>query len=107
MKQEKLTGHAIVTVSIKADFFDDDNLDARDGVQHSIRFTIDDPGLSMKNGRKQTWGPGFDLGFQLGKLSLALKDYICDFDGSDGVTTGFANGSGDCLDEPDGEAEDD
>ena len=87
-----LTGDARITLTIKADFFDDGNLDARDGVEHSIRFNIKDPGLSMANGRKQAWGAGEDLGMRLGELAKSMKDYLCDFD--ENIIDGFCNGIG-------------
>ena len=92
MNIKDLTGDARITLTIKADFFDDGNPDARDGVEHSIRFNIEDPGLSMANGRKAAWGAGEDLGLRLGELAKSMKDYLCDFDES--IIDGFCNGIG-------------
>lgn len=85
-----LRGDARITLTIKADFFDDRNPDARDGLEHSIRFNIEDPDLSMKNGREEAWGAGESLGHKLGQLAKSMKGYLCDFDKN--VIVGFCNG---------------
>ena len=92
-----LKGTARVTLSIKVDFFDDGNLDARDGMEHSIRFDIRDPNLSLSNGRKDAWGAGESFGYQVGRLAKQMSDYLTDFDGS--VIDGFCNGANVFLDE--------
>lgn len=84
-----LKGDVRITLSIKADFFEESDLDARDGMEHSIRFNIKNPGLSIMNGRKEM-GAGEQFGYFIGRLAKEMSDCLCDFDES--VIDGFCNG---------------
>ena len=59
-------------------------------MEHSIRFDIEDPARSMANGRKEAYGAGEHLGYQLGRLAKNLSYYLTDFDKN--VIDGFCNG---------------